>query len=57
MFQKKHCEDFIKASYSLSGNIEKKNLTVRKQPEKQFRRAQNNAETSVFTYHFRQTNR
>jgi hypothetical protein len=34
MFQQKHCDDLAKASYSLPGGIEKKNLTARKQPEK-----------------------
>jgi hypothetical protein len=36
MSLQKHCDDFIKASYSPSGSIEKKNLTVREQSEKQF---------------------
>jgi hypothetical protein len=35
MSLEKHCEDFVKASYSLTGSIEKKNLTDGKQPEKQ----------------------
>jgi hypothetical protein len=34
MFQQKHCEDFFKTSKRLTEDIEKKNLTARKQPEK-----------------------
>jgi spore coat protein CotF len=34
MFQQKHCEDFFKTSKRLTEDIEKKNLTVRRQPEK-----------------------
>jgi hypothetical protein len=34
MFQQKHCEDFFKTSKRLTEYIEKKNLTIRRQPEK-----------------------